>query len=324
MATDSRSAYYSTIFSEIQQKQRSGYLTRLWQVDQSKDKWALIARVYSFIRDEVGKSNAPLAPFLAIACPTMNIPAVEVYLDTLGWNLVDDENGELNLSRSLIPAVPQDKETCPTDFNLLSACLSRGYAVNNAQALLDKIGSSVNSTIVVAKPSVSARRQDIKADFLATIKRDPFIAAAKLLNISINDPSLQLGADVVMVDNVGEMDIFDANTAGQKFYHSQTALVTAIDNDEPDFMDHGRQGMMQFHRDEFVRPRMPIIGDSAPQPRDLLQGYQFSASTTGLFRPDSPVLDLDAVSDFAGIDIRNPFDVDSVLGYHHMEGERSK
>jgi Mating-type protein MAT alpha 1 HMG-box len=323
VATNSQSAYYSTIFSEIQQKQRSGYLTRLWQADQSKDKWALVARVYSFIRDELGKSNAPLAPFLAIACPAMNIVAAEAYLETLGWTLVGDDSGELKMSRSLIPTSPQDEEMCATDFKLLSTCLARGYTVNNAQALLDKIAFTANSMMVVAQPRVSEKHQDTKADFLDTIKQDPFIAAAKLLGIPTNDSAIQLGVDVVMVDNIVEVDIFDAKITGRKFSHSQAALPTTLDVDKPAFEDRDRQGMMQFHCDELIRPQVPIIRDSAFQPHDPLQEYQFSTSTTGLFQPDDPVLDLDAVPDFAGIDIANPFDVDSVLGYYCTEGERS-
>lgn len=310
MLTDSRSAFYSTIFPETQQKLRSGYLTTLWRADQSKDKWALIARVYSLIRDEVGKSNAPLAPFLAVACPAMNIIPAETYLDTLGWSLVGDKNSELKLLRSPSSTAPRDEQPCVTASKLLSTCITRGYAVKNSQALLDKMALNANSAMTSAKPSVPENSRDKKADFLDIIKRDPFIAAAKLLNIPTNDSTLQLGVNVVMVDDGVEMDIFDAEIFGSKPNYGQTATPPA--SKHQDLRDAA-----QFHRSMLVRPQTRISCDQA-------QEHQLASSATGLIQTNGPVLDLNAVSEFAGIDIRNPFDVGGVLGYYSMEGKRSR
>jgi hypothetical protein len=62
-------AYYATIFTTFQQKDISGFVTRMWQKDPFQAKWTLVAKAYSIIRDKVGKAQAPLDTFLEIVCP---------------------------------------------------------------------------------------------------------------------------------------------------------------------------------------------------------------------------------------------------------------
>jgi hypothetical protein len=67
-------AYYATIFTTFQQKNISGFLTRMWQEDPFKAKWAIVAKAYSIIRDKVGKAHAPLDIFLQTVCPHIGKP----------------------------------------------------------------------------------------------------------------------------------------------------------------------------------------------------------------------------------------------------------
>nr|APB08864.1 mating type protein [Neofusicoccum vitifusiforme]APB08865.1 mating type protein [Neofusicoccum vitifusiforme] len=94
--------YASPIFDKYQQKNRSGFVRTLWEVEMTKAKWTILAKAYSNIRDEVGTENAPMDKFLNIACPHIGIVARDTYLHTFGWELISDESGS-RLARRSVP-----------------------------------------------------------------------------------------------------------------------------------------------------------------------------------------------------------------------------
>nr|APB08862.1 mating type protein [Neofusicoccum eucalyptorum] len=103
--------YASPIFDKYQQKDRSGFVRTLWEVEMTKAKWTILAKAYSYIRDEVGTENAPMDKFLNIACPHIGIIARDTYLHTFGWELISDESGSC-LVRRCVP----DPASFPQDF----------------------------------------------------------------------------------------------------------------------------------------------------------------------------------------------------------------
>ena len=110
--------YYSPIFTNLQQKDKSGFLTYLWSTDPFKAKWTILAKAYSVIRDKVGKQGAPLDNFLAINGPFIGIVAAEDYLVMLGWEIGTDEEGQINLRRG------QEIDLASIDYDLLTTNLS--------------------------------------------------------------------------------------------------------------------------------------------------------------------------------------------------------
>ncbi|EKG11565.1 Mating-type protein MAT alpha 1 [Macrophomina phaseolina MS6] len=103
--------YISPIFEKFQQKNRSGLVKTLWDSEQNKAKWAIVAKAYSIIRDEVGTKNAPLDDYLALACPEIGLIARENYLHTFGWELVL-QAGSWGLIRRFTP----DLNSFPENF----------------------------------------------------------------------------------------------------------------------------------------------------------------------------------------------------------------
>ncbi|KAF2841217.1 hypothetical protein M501DRAFT_929910 [Patellaria atrata CBS 101060] len=65
--------------------------------DPTKNKWAIIAKAYSEIRDSVGRVNIDLKEFLNIMCPDLGLVPADAYLEVFGW--VTQENP--------IPTVPR-------------------------------------------------------------------------------------------------------------------------------------------------------------------------------------------------------------------------
>ncbi|KAL7917608.1 mating-type protein MAT alpha 1 domain-containing protein [Trichoderma austrokoningii] len=99
-------SYYLRLFPHVQQKTASGFLTTLWNKDPHRNKWALVAKVYSHVRDQLGRDQVSLSSFLDVACPMMQIVDPATYLETLGWS--DDASLKLVQSESSIQAVESE------------------------------------------------------------------------------------------------------------------------------------------------------------------------------------------------------------------------
>ncbi|GKU02589.1 mating type protein 1-1-1 [Fusarium langsethiae] len=132
--------YYLKLFPDTQQKNVSGFLTQLWAKDPHRNKWALIAKVYSFIRDHVGKAKCVLAAFLSVACPMMKTLEPTEYLVTLGWQIGRDNYGNMVLNQDVAVMVEnmgllEDSEHPTTDFDLLTDVLIAGYFADYSQHL---------------------------------------------------------------------------------------------------------------------------------------------------------------------------------------------
>ena len=108
------------MFTSVQQKEISGFLTYLWQADPFKAKWSILAKAYSLIRDSKGKDKAPLDSYLAINGPFIGIVAPAQYLEMLGWQIVSGDNGERLLRRDFdvdISSLDQDLLTSNVSVN---------------------------------------------------------------------------------------------------------------------------------------------------------------------------------------------------------------
>ncbi len=87
------------LFTHLQQKDISGFLTYLWQTDPFKAKWSILAKAYSVIRDHEGKEKAPLDGFLSINADFIGVVDPESYLAKLGWQISVDGDGQIVLCR---------------------------------------------------------------------------------------------------------------------------------------------------------------------------------------------------------------------------------
>lgn len=93
------SGYYSPILTTLPQKDISGIMTSFWHFDGSKDKWAVLAKAYTLIRDLKGKTDAPLNIFLKFNAPRAGILNPDDYITKLGWEIVTGPNGGPQLLR---------------------------------------------------------------------------------------------------------------------------------------------------------------------------------------------------------------------------------
>ncbi|RDA89026.1 hypothetical protein CP532_0633 [Ophiocordyceps camponoti-leonardi (nom. inval.)] len=210
-------SYYLKIFPEAQQKTASGFLTTLWHQDPYKNKWALVAKVYSFIRDQVGKDNIPLAQFLSIACPTMKLPEPSVYLDLLGWTVENDEG-----SQRLVRARPQGSmedydqhvgQVPNTEVDLVSKIVNIGFVAPQGIDLLERMGANQNGimTADAARYTLPVSYTKEKIDFMETVQHDAPQAAKDLIGDGYDQYMLQtLNANyfnVRSVDSIAHLPV---------------------------------------------------------------------------------------------------------------------
>ncbi|KAM3533877.1 hypothetical protein MY4038_002867 [Beauveria bassiana] len=160
-------SYYVKLFPESQQKAASGFLTTLWSKDPFRNRWAMIAKVYSFVRDEMGKAKAPLSSFLMAACPAMDILPPDEYLRVLGWAVEDSENGTKKLVQKEELRMPKETtKPCPdSELELFQGMIELGYMPDENILLLEALlaqdnRSNLTSTISIASRASVETNQD--------------------------------------------------------------------------------------------------------------------------------------------------------------------
>ncbi|PFH58375.1 hypothetical protein XA68_13739 [Ophiocordyceps unilateralis] len=270
-------SYYVKLFPDIQQKTASGFLTTLWHKDPFRNKWALIAKVYSFARDQIGKDKISLAYFLSLACPTMKVPEPSSYLALLGWSVEEDNAGSQKLiqnepSGSLDQCNISSDDVPSTELDLLSTLITVGFVPAQGVDLLERMGTNQNGMMTTdgVKYTLPVSYTPEKINFISKVRRNP-IKAAKLL-IGDNHALPFLDAESYNVHNV-------------------------------DLIGH-----LPLQR-RYQDPRLH---------------YNYSTNLSGMdVDPNEPVLDFNTLPQNDSFDISSPYDIDEMLGYTQMEGERT-
>nr|AST15024.1 mat1-1-1 [Trichoderma spinulosum] len=201
-------SYYLRLFPEIQQKTASGFLTTLWNKDPCRNKWALIAKVYSFVRDQLGRDKVSLSYFLNVSCPIMKIIDPSIYLSAFGWS-VGDEAGMPRLIQVDADSIQEiESDDYPrTEKDLLSEIIHVGYLPNDCGNLMETMNASSNSTMTTPSNSIPAASTKEMADFMKIIETDPFQAAKELLGDHFEEKKVSvLGVKSHLVDDLSAVN----------------------------------------------------------------------------------------------------------------------
>ena len=103
----------------------------MWQQDPFKAKWSIVARAYSSIRDQIGKSNAPLDAFLNLICPVIGIIGTEDYLEKMNWSVEFSSDSQLGLRQVSAPNFEvfgrHFIHTSMTERDVINFVASKGY-----------------------------------------------------------------------------------------------------------------------------------------------------------------------------------------------------
>lgn len=199
-----RIGYYKTMFRGVQQKEVSSYLTLLWAQEPFGNKWTLIAKVYSFVRDQVGKSEATLSDFLAAACPIMGIIEPADYLRLLGWVQTQNDTGssmisqDKSIAQGTIAAL-EDQTHPNTELELLGDCIRAGYLPSHGDALTAKLASKSNT---IMTPNGGPYNEDAMgtSKVFDAVFVDPVGAAAELLGLCGDNEIFGNGIEVLTME----------------------------------------------------------------------------------------------------------------------------
>jgi hypothetical protein len=195
------------LFPEVQQKTASGFLTALWNKDSHRNKWALIAKVYSFVRDQIGRDKVSLSYFLNVACPIMKIIDPSAYLSTFGWS-VEDEDGSPKLvqtecSMEISQAALQSSDYPNTENDLLSAIINVGYLPDDSINLIERMNANSNGIMTTPSRALPVHSTKEKAAFMKAIEADPFQAARELLGSQYEEKQVSaLGVKSHLADDL--------------------------------------------------------------------------------------------------------------------------
>ena len=130
------------------QKDRSGILRFLWDEENNRNKWALIGKAYSFIRDCVGSENALYLDFMEIVQPALGIIHKDEVFDVRGWEFEHTDDGlEMfctgNRDQAVIDA--HDMVTSISVRDIVELCYRNGYGIPALDTEFDQPAASVNT-----------------------------------------------------------------------------------------------------------------------------------------------------------------------------------
>lgn len=293
-------AYYSILFSGLQQKERSPFLRRLYDADPFHSEWEFVARIYSHVRNEVLKlgKQASIKAFLAKACPIMNMVAPDNYLVTCGWeirsvgtgaskrhDLIRDQGADEQLQRL--------RKTTPSlnGFDLLLQCLANGYDVHNAEQVLCHMMERQEHLMTKSFPVEDDRHSLASSTTAAkTPTSEDFSSGGEFLSWAVEKPS---PPRELLLSDTGET------------------------------MHNG--GMMQFHD----IPTDALLDDSAEMVFRLdmpLGSYKYPADGGHVLNGADMVLQMGdlACHDGGGMGSRDPFGVGSSFDSDYLDAALSK
>lgn len=131
------SGYYSRLFVDLQQKDISAILHVLWERDPFHNKWTILAKAFSVIRDEKGKKDASLELFLVVSAPFVEIVGLQDYLPTLGFEIIVDDENQASLRQDPtfdIGSIPKSMiNTIRSVNDVVENCYRQGF-INNGLA----------------------------------------------------------------------------------------------------------------------------------------------------------------------------------------------
>lgn len=194
------------LFRDLPQSERSPIIRAMWEQERHKSSWSLMARVWTFIRDHSEYDN--IRQYLFCAIDLIRTVPPEAWLDTYNMVLVKANNGSVALRQQAQPGfirAPRDL----SDFELLKGVVLRGLAVSDAEGLLLKMLHHSNHMMTVTTSDGSATAGSTgKADeaFVEAVNHDPLGAFAELLGFPADTSALDLGVNVIDVDDVTSFD----------------------------------------------------------------------------------------------------------------------
>ncbi|KAL2144463.1 hypothetical protein VTI28DRAFT_9111 [Corynascus sepedonium] len=196
-------AYYSSLFSQLTQKEKSPIMTTLWKEDPLHKEWDFMCAVYSAAREFLSDENVTLQNWIQFAIKHMGIVARESYLATLGWRVVQLEDGTHKVERTVVRGV----QSYPQPMNglgLFMSCLNDGLPVSNPLPIITKLSNLTDDIIYINTQLGTAAKQPMNTmeGFRQFAKNHPHLAMSALFQVPTAHPLIMQGVTVHHVDQL--------------------------------------------------------------------------------------------------------------------------
>lgn len=219
-------AYYSALFSKLQQKQRSPFMTTLWQQDLFHNEWDFMCGTYSTIRALLVEEKVTLQIWISYAVQVLGIVARDRYMEAMGWTLLEHDDGTYKLERTGAPNVQHNMQPM-NGLSLFLQCLQDGLPISDPEPLMSLLSGTKGDVMCIsttkgtkrakrsrAKPSASAKTTRtasattaIDNQLLQMVKTNPNLAMAQLFQIPEMHPWLADGVQVVSIDSAAGLEM---------------------------------------------------------------------------------------------------------------------
>jgi hypothetical protein len=303
--------YYNGTIPGITQKDVSSTLTKIWHKDPFKQRWGLIARVWTLIRDEVANPCLWLNEYLRVACPAMCIIKPEDYLVALNWTITKSDGNTIatqdggHTTNSPLYGFGYNQRIPTTEMELLNSCLAAGYASQHAEALTKKVASNANAVMTTDSVGMTFEvTTSPELDFANTVAENPVTAAAALMGVSPTDTILSPGVDVVTVEDVYDItSVSQTISQGQNTTHFSFQTGSHLEN----MSNFGEQ-----NHNAAVFPN-PTLMNQTPLNYSFVN-HHGNAPNSGYEAPPNAVFpNLNSIDEFDIFDIGNIHDMERLL-----------
>ncbi|KAH6641098.1 mating-type protein MAT alpha 1-domain-containing protein [Chaetomium tenue] len=189
-------AYYSGLFSQLTQKEKSPIMTILWKEDPFHKEWDFMCAVYSAIREFLAAENVTLQKWIQFAIKHMGIVVRESYLAALGWKLIQQDDGTHKLERTALRGI----QSCHQPMNglgLFMNCLNGGLPVTNRLPIIAKLTALSNDVICVnTQTGPVVKPHNTLEGFYQFAKYNPHMAMSALFEVTTTHPLITQGVTV--------------------------------------------------------------------------------------------------------------------------------
>jgi hypothetical protein len=181
-------------------------MTMLWKQDPFHKEWDFMCAVYSAIREFLSDDNVSLRNWIQFSIMHLGIVVRESYLSSLGWELVQLDDGTHTVERTAIQSV-QSYWTPTNGLGLFMSCLNDGLPVSDPLPIISKLTDLANDIICVnTQLGAAAKPANTMNGFRQLTKTNPQLAISALFQVPVSHPLITQGVTMHHVQNAPPAD----------------------------------------------------------------------------------------------------------------------
>ncbi|KAH8703735.1 alpha mating-type protein MAT1-1-1 [Talaromyces proteolyticus] len=233
-------SFYSTMFTDMTQKSKSGIIKYLWQIDPYKGKWAILAKAYSILRDD-HSDNVSLDTFLDLMVPFIGLIQPASYLEAMGCQIITTADQQYQVQS--ISSTGPDASNSATNYSvadIVNHCYECGYIKDSPCA---ELPDDTTQVPFAAKPTIFPIQTDqapINLDDVNRIVQDTELsrpvdaAMGQTIKsyLSVNQP-VRTQYELFKIIDGAVVDLSEANAGDPDFYAPFNPAVQAFPTFDP-------------------------------------------------------------------------------------------